>query len=765
MESLKTLVNALRALFDGVDGKFANVQKGLAKVWDWVNGLAWVARSETIERLPETTVHFEGTWNADNQITAPLGAIINTAGFIAGQQYTVYYDGNACPMYYYVGEGGSGFFFDLDNLFSGGDFALVGNSTEWTVYLTGGASGATCDESHTFSIPAEVKPEAKLPNIFLDMDWIPKVGEVDLLTDYVIADHPDDWDTQANSSGMECHYMVTAPLFRMNEGETLMVAWGGETYSCDVRILEVESYRIPVAGNLSLSDAGEDNGLPFLFVDMYTAVNPSPEFLVFAFTIYVPQDRAEFFASSPLTVRAIRLELPEGMLPQTVREEIDGKMNAVNPSGTGYFEMNPWYDLDGDIEYTPGAYSFNVGHHGAARGDYSANIGSGHADGRNSVSIAHAWADTDGSIAIGNSATTDGTNDGDGDASGKYALAIGTNAKTSASYAVALGHGAEAASAEQVATGRYNKVDAAKKYLLILGNGGSSTSRSNAFAVTPTGDAWFAGEVYVGSTSGKDMDEGSVKLLKDGGSGDGSNLAAAYTVPETRAALKSGEKLSAALGKVAKWLGDLGGLAFKSSVSKTDLDAALQTQLTELDEDVARYKNGQLTTIAGVAIPTGGGAMAKENPTGSGALSMNRGGTNVGEYSTTLGYKNVASGSCSLAEGNANDATGECAHAEGQLTVASGDYSHAEGMGTIAAGLYQHVQGEYNIADNGMYAHIVGGGHSDDTRKNIHTLGWNGDAWYEGTLECTGIIMKSPDGTKYKVTIGNGGTLSVNVTV
>lgn len=609
MESLKTLVNALRALFDGVDSKLADVQKGLAKVWDWINGLAWVARSETIERLPETTVHFEGTWNADNQIIEPLGAVVNTAGLVAGQQYTVYYDSKPHQMYYLVGEDGlgPGFFYDLNNPMFGGEFALVGGSTGWEVLLTGGASGAACDESHTFSIPAEVKPEEKLPNIFIDMDWIPKTGEVDLLRDYVIADHIDDWDTKSSGNNTNLRYKVAAPLFKMKEGETLMVTWGGETYSCDVSILEVESYRIPVAGNLSLGGEGEDNGIPFLFVDWFTAANPTPEYVLLPFSIRVTQDSEELFKSSPLTVRAIRLELPEDMLPQSVMDEIDGKLSGVNPSGAGYFEMNPWYDLDGDIKYTPGEYSFNVGYHGAARGDRSANIGDGAANGYGSVSIARARANTDRSVAIGFQATTDGTNDGDGDASGKEALAIGADAKTSASYAVALGHGAEAASAKQVATGSYNIVDAVKKYLLILGNGGSSTSRSNAFAVTPTGDGWFAGEVYVGSTSGEDMDDGSVKLLKDGGSGNGSNLTAAYTVPETRAELTSGEKLSAALGKVSKWLSDLGSLAFKSTVEKSDLDAALQTQLTALDNDVARYKDGQLTTIAGVAIPTGGG--------------------------------------------------------------------------------------------------------------------------------------------------------------
>lgn len=92
-----------------------------------------------------------------------------------------------------------------------------------------------------------------------------------------------------------------------------------------------------------------------------------------------------------------------------------------------------------------------------------------------------------------------------------------------------------------------------------------------------------------------------------------------------------------------------------------------------------------------------------------------------------------------------------------------GSASHAEGRQTIAVGDYQHVQGQYNIADSeGKYAHIVGNGtgDSDDKRSNAHTLDWNGNAWYQGTVECTGIILISPNGSTYKVTVDDTGELS-----
>ena len=173
--------------------------------------------------------------------------------------------------------------------------------------------------------------------------------------------------------------------------------------------------------------------------------------------------------------------------------------------------------------------------------------------------------------------------------------------------------------------------------------------------------------------------------------------------------------------------------------------------------------------------------MKKNNPTGTGSLSMNRAeGNTIGINSVALGYDCTASGSYSYAEGyncttsgsyshaegymsktsgggahsegcntNANydgshsegsytKANNYDAHAEGSYTVASGKRSHAEGYYTIASSNFQHVQGKYNIEDtSSTYAHIVGGGTSNDDRKNIHTLDWNGNAVFSGDVTAT----------------------------
>lgn len=65
--------------------------------------------------------------------------------------------------------------------------------------------------------------------------------------------------------------------------------------------------------------------------------------------------------------------------------------------------------------------------------------------------------------------------------------------------------------------------------------------------------------------------------------GDGSNVTAAFTAASTRTNIATGEKLSVLLGKIAKWFSDLGSLAFKSTVTKSDLASDVQTSLGKAD--------------------------------------------------------------------------------------------------------------------------------------------------------------------------------------
>lgn len=122
---------------------------------------------------------------------------------------------------------------------------------------------------------------------------------------------------------------------------------------------------------------------------------------------------------------------------------------------------------------------------------------------------------------------------------------------------------------------------------------------------------------------------------------------------------------------------------------------------------------------------------------------------------------NIATGTYSSAKGHKTVALGTSSYAEGRDTKAISAITHAEGYGTIASGLHQHVQGEYNIEDTeDKYAHIVGNGTADSARSNAHTLDWQGNAWYQGSVEATAIILKSPNGTRFSITVGDDGVLS-----
>lgn len=78
--------------------------------------------------------------------------------------------------------------------------------------------------------------------------------------------------------------------------------------------------------------------------------------------------------------------------------------------------------------------------------------------------------------------------------------------------------------------------------------------------------------------------------------GDGSNVTAAFTAASTRVNIATGEKLSVLFGKIAKWFGDLGRLAFKSTVAKSDLASDVQTSLGKAD---SALQSAPVTSVNG----------------------------------------------------------------------------------------------------------------------------------------------------------------------
>lgn len=80
--------------------------------------------------------------------------------------------------------------------------------------------------------------------------------------------------------------------------------------------------------------------------------------------------------------------------------------------------------------------------------------------------------------------------------------------------------------------------------------------------------------------------------------GDGSSVTAAFSKASTRVNIATGEKLSVLFGKIAKWLSDLGTLAFKSSAAKSDLASDVQASLGKADSALQSYTESDPTVPA-----------------------------------------------------------------------------------------------------------------------------------------------------------------------
>ena len=113
--------------------------------------------------------------------------------------------------------------------------------------------------------------------------------------------------------------------------------------------------------------------------------------------------------------------------------------------------------------------------------------------------------------------------------------------------------------------------------------------------------------------------------------------------------------------------------------------------------------------------------------------TINSGGVN----NHAEGQGTTCNGSCNHSEGRNTQTFGVGSHSEGDGTVAGGNASHSEGMGTATAVVAGHVEGKYNAVTDSI--HIVGGGTSEDDRKNLHEIELDGSQYmigvggYDGT--------------------------------
>lgn len=119
----------------------------------------------------------------------------------------------------------------------------------------------------------------------------------------------------------------------------------------------------------------------------------------------------------------------------------------------------------------------------------------------------YAWAEGKDTKASGNKSHAEGY---DAKALGEISHAEGSYTTASGSISHAEGWSTVASGEYQHVQGKNNISDTTSAH--IVGNGSRSSNKSNAHTLDWNGNAWFAGDVYTGSTSGTNKDEGS-KIL------------------------------------------------------------------------------------------------------------------------------------------------------------------------------------------------------------------------------------------------------------
>ena len=185
-----------------------------------------------------------------------------------------------------------------------------------------------------------------------------------------------------------------------------------------------------------------------------------------------------------------------------VNETIDTMpSNLVNGQADGSIRSIGAYDetgkLLGENAQAFGYQTIASGYYAHAEGIGTTARGySSHAEGANTTASVH-YTHAEGTAT---------------NASGLASHAEGAGTEASGKWSHAEGNTTTASGESQHAQGRWNITDTTSAH--IIGNGNSS-KRSNAHTLDWSGNAWFAGDIYTGSTSGTNKDDGSKKLATE----------------------------------------------------------------------------------------------------------------------------------------------------------------------------------------------------------------------------------------------------------
>ena len=464
--------------------------------------------------------------------------------------------------------------------------------------------------------------------------------------------------------------------------------------------------------------------------------------------VFINENRTWPGESGTLTIKQVQNvvhKMDAKYLPVSIRSEL-GKDDLILGDTMGQRMQ----------DFTPGIGSLT--HHcSEASGSYAAAFNHSKAQGFDSFSANYGEAEGDYSAAFGN-ATAKGDN--------------------------------------QLALGKYNILDENDEHFFIIGNGSRKLNEdqtamiekfSNAATISRQGEAWFSGDVYVGSTSGTNKDSGSKKLATE-------EYVRSLTVQpdwnqsdETAADYIKNKPFGSTYAEVdileettiTEFADGLGGLITTPPNGNLSKDLTYQVTYNGTLYNCLAYE-ADLQGMAVIAL--GNGPLfdkPSEEPFGiicvpseivndfgaymivipfdestqitisisgqsetiykidnkyiqhNNSYIMN--GSQLGSLRTALATleqeNDYTIGYASFAEGEETKASGQASHAEGSGTTASGQHSHAEGGGTTASGSDSHAEGGATKAE-GDYSHAEGGsttasGFSSHAEGNVTTAEGN----------------------------------------
>lgn len=343
-----------------------------------------------------------------------------------------------------------------------------------------------------------------------------------------------------------CPFYDNIDNFNLEAGQTYTVVWDDEVYSCTAKNIGEDGACI---GNLIYAYVDgwdvpvKNTNEPFLiatdgnFSGIYLDSKESHTVYVFTTKTVVHKLDSKY------------LNLPENLATTDNIEEVwayaDGKMNKSNPQGTGSFSMNrrpqtaigayshaEGYNAtangycshaEGQESKASGYCSHAAGYNTTASGDYSHTEGystkaSGnfsHAEGyETTASNKYSHAEGNYTTASGEYSHAEGYHtNASGDfshaegqsayAEGYASHAEGQGTKAKGKYSHAEGHGTIASSECSHVQGNFNVEDTNNQYAHIVGNG-TYYNPANIHTLDWSGNAWFAGNIYIGGTGQDD---------------------------------------------------------------------------------------------------------------------------------------------------------------------------------------------------------------------------------------------------------------------